>query len=145
MHKIYSRPRLRIPKLVVHRNRNNKKSEKRAKILIIVFIAFATLSFVLSVVTPIFDTLCTNEAISIATIISNNKATEVMEKHTYDELFSIEKDESGNIKMIKSNVITINEIISDIAVKIQEEIDKKGRDNIEIALRKFYWAKVIIW
>lgn len=145
MHKIYSRPRLRIPKLVVHRNRNNKRSEKRAKILIIVFIAFATLSFVLSVVTPIFDTLCTNEAISIATIISNNKATEVMEKHTYGELFSIEKDESGNIKMIKSNVITINEIISDIAVKIQEEIDKKGRDNIEIALRKFYWAKVIIW
>lgn len=145
MHKIYSRPRLKIPKLVIHKNKNNQKSEKRAKILIILFIAFATLSFVLSVVTPIFDTLCTNEAISIATIISNNKATEVMEKHTYDELFSIEKDESGNIKMIKSNVITINEIISDIAVKIQEEIDKKGRDDIEIALRKFYWVKVIIW
>lgn len=68
-----------------------------------------------------------------------------MAKHTYDELFSIEKDESGNIKMIKSNVIPINEIISDVAVKIQEEIDDKGRDDIEIALRKFYWIKINVW
>ena len=74
-----------------------------------------------------------------------NKATEVMAKHTYDELFSIEKDESGNIKMIKSNVIPINEIISDVAVKIQEEIDDQGRDDIEIALRKFYWIKINVW
>ena len=81
----------------------------------------------------------------MATIIANNKATEVMAKHTYDELFSIEKDESGNIKMIKSNVIPINEIISDVAVKIQEEIDDQGRDDIEIALRKFYWIKINVW
>ena len=73
----------------------------------------------------------------MATIIANNKATEVMAKHTYDELFSIEKDESGNIKMIKSNVIPINEIISDVAVKIQNEIDNKGNDDVKIALGSF--------
>lgn len=59
--------------------------------------------------------------------------------------FFYRKDESGNIKMIKSNVIPINEIISDVAVKIQEEIDDKGRDDIEIALRKFYWIKINVW
>ena len=125
MHKIYSRPRLKIPKIVIHMKNNKERSGKRAKILIIVFIAFMTLAFIISAVTPIFDTLCKNEAISMATIIANNKATEVMAKHTYDELFSIEKDESGNIKMIKSNVIPINEIISDVAVKIQEEMTLK--------------------
>ena len=109
MHKIYSRPRLKIPKVVIHMKNNKERSGKRAKILIIVVIAFMTLAFIISAVTPIFDTLCKNEAISIATIIANNKATEVMAKHTYDELFSIEKDESGNIKMIKSNVIPIND------------------------------------
>ena len=145
MHKIYSRPRLKIPKVVIHMKNNKERSGKRAKILIIVVIAFMTLAFIISAVTPIFDTLCKNEAISMATIIANNKATEVMAKHTYDELFSIEKDESGNIKMIKSNVIPINEIISDVAVKIQEEIDDQGRDDIEIVLRKFYWIKINVW
>jgi len=37
--------------------------------------------------------------------------------------------------MIKSNVSPINEIISDVAIKIQNQIDEKGREDIEIALR----------
>lgn len=139
MHKIYSRPRLKIPKFVVHKKRDKKKSRKRINILLVLFIAFATAKLVLNAVLPIFDELCKNEAVSIATLISNNKATQVMESHTYDELFSIEKDGSGNITMVKSNVIPINEIISDVAVKIQDEINNKGRDDIEIAIRKFYW------
>ena len=147
MSKIYSRPRIRIPKIVTHTGKKmqSKKARKMTKIFLILIIAFSTVKLTLDAVLPIFDTLCENKAKSIATIISNNKATEVMAKHTYDELFSIEKDESGNIKMIKSNVIPINEIISDVAVKIQEEIDDQGRDDIEIALRKFYWIKINVW
>ena len=67
MHKIYSRPRLKIPKVVIHMKNNKERSGKRAKILIIV------------------------------------------------------------------------------VVKIQEEIDDQGRDDIEIALRKFYWIKINVW
>ena len=92
----------------------------------------------LSAINPIFETLCEDKAKSIATMISNEEATNVMREHSYDEIFTIEKDTNGNITMIKSNVIPINEIISDVAIKIQEEIDKQGREDIEIALRKFY-------
>ena len=97
------------------------------------------MKLILDAVLPIFDTLCENRAKSIATIVSNEQATNVMKEHTYQELFTIEKDKDGNVAMIKSNVIAINEIISDVANKIQEEIDNRGRENIEIALRKFYW------
>ena len=50
------------------------------------------------------------------------------------------KDNNNNITMVKSNVLAINEIISDVAVKIQEDIDNRGRENIEIAIRQFYWV-----
>ena len=143
MSKIYSRPRLKIPKFVVYKNGN--KSKKRVNLIIIVFIAFLTFKVVLDAVNPIFDKLCENKAIDMATLISNNKAAEVMKNHTYDELFSTEKDEKGNIIMIKANVISINAITSDLAIKIQEEINRKGKDDIEITLRKFYWTKVFIW
>ena len=53
-------------------------------------------------------------------------------------LMLIAIDNDGNIKMIKSNIIAINEIISDVANKIQIELDNKGKEDIEIALRKFY-------
>lgn len=141
MHKIYSRPRIRIPKIIIQSGKRmqSQKTKKMTTILLILIIAFSTVKLILDAVLPIFDTLCESRAKSIATIISNEQATNVMREHTYDELFSIEKDSNGNINMIKSNVIPINEIISDVANKIQEEIDNRGREDIEIALRKFYW------
>ncbi len=140
MHKIYSRPRIRLPKIMIQ-SKNRMRSEKGKKMttmLVILIIAFSTVKLILDAVLPIFDTLCENRAKSIATMVSNEQATNVMREHSYDELFAIEKDNQGNITMIKSNVIPINEIISDVANKIQEEVDNRGRENIEIALRKFY-------
>ena len=132
MDKIYTRAKIKIP------NGINRKKKKTIVIFIILLIAFSTIKITLDAISPIFDTLCENEAKSIATKISNEQATKVMEEHTYDELFSIEKDNKGNITMIKSNVIPINQIISDVAIKIQNEINNQGRENIQIALRKFY-------
>ena len=62
-----------------------------------------------------------------------------MNEHTYDEIYTVEKDSNGNVTMVKSNMIAINEIISDVTIKIQEDMDKESRENIEIAIRKFYW------
>lgn len=137
MHKIYSRPRIRIPKIIIQSGKRmqNPKAKKMTTIIIVLIIAFSTVKLVLDAVLPIFDTLCENRAKSIATIVSNEQATNVMKQHTYDELFSIEKDKNGNITMIKSNVVSINEIISDVANKIQEDVDNRGREHIEIAIR----------
>lgn len=138
MHKIYSRPRLRIPKIIMHTKKQNIKSRRRISIVFILIIAFSTFKIIISAISPIFDELCRDKAISLATIISNTKASEVMENHTYDELFVVEKDTNGDITMIKSNVVPINQIISDVAVKIQEEINDTGKENVEISLREFY-------
>lgn len=140
MYKIYSRPRIRIPKVVINGGKkfNTPKAKKMATIFIIFVIAFSTVKMILDAVYPIFDTLCEDRAKSIATMISNEQATNVMKEHSYDEMFTIEKDNDNNITMIKSNVIAVNEIISDVAIKIQEKLDCRGREDIEIALRKFY-------
>ena len=129
MYKIYSRHRIRWPKKL-----NSKKGKRMLKVIIILMIAFTVAKIILDSILPVFDKLCEEKAMSIATIISKNKATEVMAEHTYDELFTIEKDNNGNITMIKSNVIPINEIISDVAVRIQEELEKREDDKIQIPL-----------
>lgn len=143
MDKIYSRPRIRIPKLNNQNSRiSNKKKKKIIKIIIIIFIAIFTMKIILDSVLPIFDTLCQDKAKSIATIVSNEQATAVMTEHSYDELFTIEKDNNGNITMIKANVIPINEIISDVAVKIQNDLDSRGKNNVEIPLGSFSGFKL---
>ena len=143
--KIYSRPRLKIPPIFSNNigDKNLKRKQKIVKIFIIMVIAFSTVKIVLDAILPIFDTLCKDKAKSIATIIANEEATNVMKEHTYDELFTLEKDKDGNITMIKSNIIAINEIISDVAVKIQNTINQRGRENIEIALGSFTGFKLL--
>ena len=149
MHKIYSRPRIKIPKIKLNKKKSYKRSgnmnnikqinANKLKIIIIVTIAIFTVRIILGAVYPIFDTLCESKAKSIATIISNEEATNVMKGHSYEEFFTVEKDSNNNIAMIKSNIVKINEITSTMAEKIQKRIDNTERENIEIALRKLYW------
>lgn len=111
-------------------------------IIIITVMTSAKISY--EAIIPIFETLCRDKAKSIATIISNEQATNVMKNYEYTQLFQIEKDKNENVTMVKSNIIAINEIISDVAIKIQNEIDKKGKEDIEIALRGIFRNKFII-
>lgn len=140
MDKIYSRTRIRIPK--INRTRGSKKN-KFIKIVGITIIGILLIRAGLNAIMPTFNNLCENRAESIATVISNEKATNVMKSHSYEELFEVQKDNDGNIKMIKSNITNINEIISQIAVDIQNEIDNRGRDSIEIALGTFTGLKLL--
>ena len=138
MYKIYSRHRIRWPKKL-----NSQKGKRMAKVILILIIAFTVAELILNSILPVFDKLCEEKAMSIATVISNNKATEVMAEHNYEELFTIEKDNNGNITMIKSNVIPINEIISDVAVRIQEELEKREDDIIQIPLGSITGFKLL--
>ena len=45
--------------------------------------------------------------------------------------------------MIKANIFTINKIKSDIAIKIQEDINNQGRNSIKIALGTFTGIKIL--
>ena len=117
MHKIYSRPRIKIPIIRLDKKINDtKKTINRLKVLLILVTIIVTVKIVFKIVYPIFDTLSESKAKSIATIISNEEATRIMKEHTYDELFIIEKDQNNNIEMIKSNIIKINE--TNISIEI---------------------------
>ena len=140
MYKIYSRRRIHFPKINMNfnsRSAESKNLKKFFKICIILLIAFSTFNVIAQSVNPIFKRICEDEARSMATVIANEEATNIMRNYTYDELFFVEKDNEGNITMIKSNIFPINEIISDVAVKIQQKINDKGKDDVNIALGSF--------
>jgi len=145
MDKIYSRKRIKIPKLQVlySQKSSNKNIGKLTKILTVLIIAFLFVHIVIDSIYPLFDTLCEKEAESIATLISNEQATNVMKNYTYNDIIKIEKDNENNIKMISANMITINEIISDVAIKIQEELNKQDRTTMGIRLGTFTGSKLL--
>ena len=135
--KIYTRHRIKLPKITEDRNKR-----KIIKILLILVIAITIVRAVLLSINPIIEEKCKTVAKSIATKISNEQATLVMAKYTYEDLINVIKDENGNIKMIGTNIISVNEIISDIPIKIQEELEKSENNNFNIKLGSFFGSKI---
>ena len=81
-------------------------------------IALATFYSITRAINPIINGLCIDKAKNIATQISNEEATKIMDKYTYDDLITIIRDSEGNIKMLQTNTKNINQLMSDIPVNI---------------------------
>ena len=79
---------------------------------------------------PVYEAMCNEKVKYTATIITNQQSTIVMNQYKYEELYTIEKDSNGNVSAIKSNVVVVNNIISDLTEKIQQEF--------EVSLALFY-------
>ena len=147
MDKIYSRKRIQIPKISFSRFPNRKKDIRKQKMLtisVILIIALIVMYKVVNGINPIIDRLCIEASREKATLISNKKATEVMANYSYEDFVTVYKDKSNNVTMLKSNIISINEVTSDVAVKIQEEFKKDSESKLYISLRKPYRNKNII-
>ena len=95
--KIYSRSRIRLPKIELKNKENNRNTIKILKIIVILGIAINFAYFSLKGIKPIMEKNCISIAKSVATKVSNIKATEVMAKYEYDDILNIIKDENGNI------------------------------------------------
>ena len=89
-------------------------------------------------VNPVFETLCEEKARSVATIISNQESTKTMNKYQYEELYTVEKDSEGNIVIIRSNVVPINNMISDLTEAIQKRFNEIEDTEIEIPVGNIF-------
>lgn len=135
--KIFSRYRIKLINLNKI-NLQNKNVVKLIKIIAILTIAIIVFKVAMDATIPIINEQCRTMAKSIATKISNEEATRVMADYEYEDFCKVEKDENNNIKMIGINMITINKIISDIPVLMQQELEKEENNTFTIKLRELY-------
>lgn len=133
---LYSRPRI---KCIKFNHRSNKKPVNKKKIIAICIIIAICSSLVIAIkaVSPLFNKLCSEKAISKATIITNQITSKVMKKYTYFDFITIHRDENQDIKMIQSNMVNINNFISDVTEQIQKEIDNVPEEDIAIRMGSF--------
>lgn len=146
MDTIYSRKRIKIPKIMYKKfNFSNtpNKNRKTAKFIMIILTALLTFTIMIRSINPIFEKLCEDKAKSIATSICNEESTKIINKYKYEDLVTIYKDSNDNITMIKSNITPINLIISDVAEKIQKRLDSVDGEEIGIKLGNFTGTRIL--
>ena len=153
MEKIYSRNRIIIPKIKFFKIKGSRKlknndknfdgKNKWIKLIIILLVELLVARNIINSLNPIINTQCINRAKNIATMITNEQATIVMENYKYEDLAVAIKDDNGKIQMIKLNIIPVNEIISDVAINIQDELNNLDSTLLEIRLGSFSGIKLL--
>ncbi len=146
MDKIYSRKRIPLPKFnffFSSNDNNNKYLRKIVTITIILIIAFLVANNLLRAFIPIFEQECISKSKNISTSISNKVATSIMSRYTYEDLVTIYKDNNGNVSLIKSNVIPINEIISDVPIYILEEFNSNKYSDFEVSIGSLTGLRIL--
>lgn len=142
MSKIYSRKRFILKPSFKTSDKMPTKTfvikRKKIKIILVLVIAIVVYKLILSYIEPVFETLCEEKVKSVATVISNQESTKAMNKYQYEELCTIEKDEAGNIVIIKSNVVPINNMISDLTEGIQNRFDEMEETTIDIPIGNLF-------
>lgn len=131
MESIYSRKRIKIPKIKGFYT-NNKNAKKFFSIFIIVLITIFTFYTIFNSLTPIFENLCLEKARQIGTTIVNDASNKILDNIDYNEIIKIEKNENNNI--IKTDVVIINKIASDIALEAEKQFKELQDENIQIPI-----------
>ena len=128
MDSIYSRRRIKIPKT----ERFNKNAKKFFSIFIIILITVITFYSIYKSINPIFEELCIEKARQIGTYIMNDASNRILDNTNYKNIVQIEKDGENNI--LKTDVVTINKIASDIALEAERQFKELQNEYITIPL-----------
>jgi len=129
MDTIYSRKRIKIPKVKGFYT-NNKNAKKFFSIFIIILIAIITFYSLYKSITPIFEELCIEKVRAIGTSIMNDASNRILDNIDYNNIVSIEKD--GASRVLKTDVIVINKIASDIALEAEKQFEELENEEIKI-------------
>lgn len=141
MDKIYSRPRIKLPKAVTYYSGKNKNPV--IKIIIVILISVITAYSIIQAIGPIFEGLAIQKAKAIATEIMNTKTSEVLARHNYKDLVWMLKDENTNNNILRTDVVTINKIASEIAIEVESALQDIQNKKIEIAIGALTGSKYL--
>ena len=131
MDSIYSRKRIKIPKVKGFYT-NNKNAKKYFSIFIIILIAIITFYSLYKSITPIFEELCIEKARAIGTYIMNDASNIILDNTDYKNIVTIEKD--GENRVLKTDVVVINKIASDIALEAEKQFKELKNEKIQIPI-----------
>lgn len=145
MDKIYSRPRIKIPKIQMFYKRQQSSGPKKKVrfVLIIILVMLVVTRMLFEYITPMFEEMCYLKAKAIAAQIVNNKTKESIEKIDYNDLITIIRDNNGNITMVKANVLAINRVSAELTIDIQDALQNEEQTQIYIPFGSIFGNQLV--
>lgn len=127
---IYSRKRIKIPKVEV--SYWNKNAKRFFSIFVILSVTVFTFYSLFKSLNPVFEGLALEKAREIGTRIINEASNKILENYDYGNIVTIENND--NNKVLKTDVVVINKIASQIALEAESKLQELEKDTISIPI-----------
>ncbi|MBU3126058.1 sporulation protein YunB [Clostridium tagluense] len=123
------------------RNKFNNKFNNKIKTRVLLIITIIIINFTMFIY--IFDKIIMPTVMAVADAEMRAKATEIVNKaiineyskqFNYDEIIRVDKDDQGNIVMLKADTLKMNKIACDVALESQKELLKLGDIGIKVPI-----------
>ena len=94
---------------------------------------------------PLIRMLATSQASNLATVAINDAINEVMEENlvTYDNLVTIEHDDNGHVRSVKTDIIKINKLKAEISTRTSQKISKIQNRQISIPIGSLFGKELL--
>ena len=118
-----------------HRTYYNRKSSSKIKFYIILILVIVSCVFLFNSIENHIDPVITKECNSAVSELINESNI------NYDSIINMTKDSSGNVKSLETNYREINLLKSELAVNVQNRIDKINSVDISIPILSMFSSK----
>lgn len=113
------------------------KRKNKAKIIIIIVVNLMLFNIFIytlnKIITPTVMAVADAEMRAKAMeIINSDILKEYSKQFNYDDIIHFEKDNDGNITMLKADTLKMNKIAADVALNSQQELKKLGSTGIKV-------------
>ncbi|WP_338142369.1 sporulation protein YunB [Clostridium tetani] len=120
----------------------------KSKIILVgTILVFSSIMFLYKldkIVAPIILNAADMEMKNRTTEIINTTVLENCEKNfVYDDIINIDKDESGNINMIKADTIKLNKLACDVALESQNKLKEFGVNGVKLPASYIFKNNII--
>ena len=117
-------------------NINKYLKEKKSIVVLLIFILIITIIWhtIINSIMPTFSSLAKNKSINMSTRIINQVVLEKMSNVSYSDIVTFEKNDQGQITIIKLNSVQMNKLASEISLGIQDEFLNLDDKTINITL-----------
>ncbi len=118
-----------------------KRIKSRKKLKRVMFKITAVIIVILIIVLlfdaraqPVIRTYAETASKNEASLIINDTVSKLLQEEniTYSSLVNIEKDNTGNIKAITTDIISLNLLKSEVNLRISQALDESGDFNVKI-------------
>ena len=126
------------------KRRPNKKAKRLFSLLFVSVFFFCMIYYTDEVVlTNIFNYCYDSFYVYSAKAVNECVFEEMADEYSYGTLVKIEKNSSGDITLITTDTVKINELTRRIAIKTDEKLDKLLKNGVQIPLFAFSGVSVI--